>query len=64
MLLYFAHGLQMMDALGAIAAEPGEVPDCNCSFILFYFIFSRTYTHSSPHTTSACAQTRGSVCGE
>lgn len=28
----------MMEALGAIAAEPGEVPDCNYSFFLFYFI--------------------------
>lgn len=35
----------MMEALGAIAAEPGEVPDCNCSFfkILFYFIFISSF---------------------
>lgn len=47
----------MMEALGAIAAEPGEVPDCNCSFfkILFYFIFISSFfffTHPT-HTTSA-----------
>lgn len=53
----------MMEALGAIAAEPGEVPDCNCSFFKFYFIsflfllfslffsFPHTQTHPT-HTTS------------
>lgn len=41
----------MMEALGAIAAEPGEVPDCNCSFfyfILFLFFFFHTHKHIPP----------------
>lgn len=48
----------MMEALGAIAAEPGEVPDCNCAFFDSGFIF---HTHTHPPTLQARAQ--GSVCG-
>lgn len=62
MLLYFVHGLQMMEALGAIAAEPGEVPDCNCSFF-FYFIlfhFSFFFFHTHKHIPPA-PQARGRV---
>lgn len=49
----------MMEALGAIAAEPGEVPDCNYSFFLFYFviIFFLTHTHIPP-TPQAHARAR------
>lgn len=54
----------MMDALGAIAAEPGEVPDCNCSFILFYFNFFHAHTHIPPtpqvHVRTREAQFAGS----
>lgn len=40
----------MMEALGAIAAEPGEVPDCNCSFLFYFvFIFFLTHRHIPPH---------------
>lgn len=61
MLLYFVHGLQMMEALGAIAAEPGEVPDCNCSFFLFYFIsFFFLFFHTHKHIPPA-PQARGRV---
>lgn len=50
----------MMEALGAIAAEPGEVPDCNCSFFISFFsflflfkFFFPTHTQTHPtHTTS------------
>jgi len=63
MLLYFVHGLQMMEALGAIAAEPGEVPDCNCSFILFCFYFF-THIHTFPPPPQAHARTQGSICRE
>lgn len=41
----------MMEALGAIAAEPGEVPDCNFSFFYFIFIaffFPHTHIHIPP----------------
>lgn len=60
----------MMEALGAIAAEPGEVPDCNCSFffILFYFIFlSFFFTHintSHPHHKRVAVCAQSSVCRE
>lgn len=43
----------MMEALGAIAAEPGEVPDCNCSFFFFfnfYFISFLFLLLFFPHT--------------
>lgn len=54
--------LQMVEALGAIAAEPGEVPDCNCSFfILVLFFFTHIHT-SPPHHEHTCTQ--GSVCRE
>lgn len=56
MLLYFVHGLQMMEALGAIAAEPGEVPDCNCSCLFYFGFIFFTHIHTSPtHHKRMCA---------
>lgn len=58
----------MMEALGAIAAEPGEVPDCNCSFfyfILFLFFFFFTHINTShPHHKRVAVCAQGSVCRE
>lgn len=49
-----------MGALGATAAEPGEVPDCHCSFLFslfpLYFFFNCVsfFQHTPPsHTTRA-----------
>lgn len=56
----------MMEALGAIAAEPGEVPDCNCSFffslifILFHFYFFFYFFHTHKHIPPT-PQARGRV---
>lgn len=38
----------MMEALGAIAAEPGEVPDCNRSFLFYFVIIFFSHIHTSP----------------
>lgn len=59
----------MMEALGAIAAEPGEVPDCNFSFFYFIFIafffFFPTHTYTShPHHKRVAVCAQGSVCRE